>query len=127
MFDPPDDRSAGSDGTAREPSIRPLAAAPDPVAGAGLDALTPDPVSAAPRIDRLPFDGALGELQTVVGRLETGGLPLEESIALYERGVALHDHCARLLSGAELRVQRLVEQAGGSLRALDFDPDEADA
>jgi exodeoxyribonuclease VII small subunit len=76
-----------------------------------------------PALADLPFDAALAELQEVVGRLEAGGLPLEESIALYERGVALHDHCARLLTDAELRVQRLVEQAGGTLRALDFDPD----
>ena len=76
-----------------------------------------------PELANLPFDAALSELQEVVGRLEAGGLPLEESIALYERGVALHDHCARLLTDAELRVQRLVEQAGGTLRALDFDPD----
>ena len=77
----------------------------------------------AMRTESLPFDAALAELQEVVTKLETGGLPLEESIALYERGVALHDHCARLLTDAELRVQRLVEQAGGALRALDFDPD----
>ena len=76
-----------------------------------------------PALTNLAFDAALAELQEVVGRLEAGGLPLEESIALYERGVALHDHCARLLTDAELRVQRLVEQAGGTLRALDFDPD----
>jgi exodeoxyribonuclease VII small subunit len=75
-------------------------------------------------LDQLPFDQALAELQGVVSRLETGGLPLEESIALYERGVALHDHCARLLSDAELRVQRLVEQAGGSLRAIDLTPED---
>jgi exodeoxyribonuclease VII small subunit len=72
----------------------------------------------------MPFDVALAELQGVVGRLESGGLPLEESIALYERGVALHDHCGRLLTDAELRVQRLVEQAGGSLRAIDLSPDD---
>jgi exodeoxyribonuclease VII small subunit len=72
----------------------------------------------------LPFDQALAELQAVVSKLETGGLPLEESIALYERGVALHDHCARLLGDAELRVQRLVEQAGGSLRAIDLSPED---
>jgi exodeoxyribonuclease VII small subunit len=72
----------------------------------------------------VPFDQALAELQAVVSKLETGGLPLEESIALYERGVALHDHCARLLGDAELRVQRLVEQAGGSLRAIDLSPEE---
>jgi exodeoxyribonuclease VII small subunit len=78
---------------------------------------------AQPEIGNLAFDAALSELQSVVARLEEGGLPLEESIALYERGVALHDRCARLLTDAELRVQRLVEQAGGALRALDFDPD----
>lgn len=82
----------------------------------------PDPAIAA-----MPFDKALAELQQVVGRLETGGLPLEGSIELYERGVALHEHCARLLSGAELRVQRLVDQAGGALRTVDLSPDDGEA
>jgi exodeoxyribonuclease VII small subunit len=75
-------------------------------------------------IAALPFDKALAELQAVVGRLESGGLQLEESITLYERGVALHDHCSTLLTGAELRVQRLVEGAGGSLRTIDLRPDD---
>ena len=70
----------------------------------------------------LPFDAALAELQSVVGRLEDGGLALEASIALYERGMALHEHCAQLLGDAELRVQRLVEDAGGALRAIDLEP-----
>jgi exodeoxyribonuclease VII small subunit len=75
-------------------------------------------------ITALPFDKALAELQAVVARLEYGGLPLEESITLYERGVALHEHCAKLLGGAELRVQRLVEGAGGRLQTLDLRPDD---
>jgi exodeoxyribonuclease VII small subunit len=75
-------------------------------------------------IEGLPFDRALEELRVVVSRLEDGGLPLEGSIALYERGVALHDHCAGLLAAAELRVQRLVDAAGGSPRALDLRPDD---
>ena len=79
-----------------------------------------------PAILALPFDRALAELQAVVTRLETGGLPLEESIALYERGVALHEHCAALLAGAELRVARLVDSAGGSVRAVDLRPDDED-
>jgi exodeoxyribonuclease VII small subunit len=81
---------------------------------------------ASPNADiaALPFDKALAELQAVVGRLEAGGLQLEDSIALYERGVALHDHCSTLLTGAELRVQRLVEGAGGSLRTIDLRPDD---
>jgi len=83
-----------------------------------------DPQVAA--LAAMPFDKALAELQSVVGRLETGGLPLEGSIELYERGVALHEHCARLLKGAELRVQRLVEQTGGALRTVDLSPDDGE-
>ena len=103
--------------------------APSATTGTTRTATTgPTPTAATPTTDpdlaALPFDRALAELQGVVARLETGGLPLEESIVLYERGVALHDHCARLLTDAELRVQRLVDQAGGGLRALDFDPDD---
>ena len=75
-------------------------------------------------IDGMAFDQALAELQSVVARLETGGLPLESSIELYERGVRLHAHCARLLTQAELRVQRLVEGAGGRLAVLDLRPDD---
>lgn len=92
----------------------------------GSAAATPPGATPDPAIAGMPFDRALAELQAVVGRLEAGGLPLEESIALYERGVALHEHCAGLLASAELRVQRLVESAGGSLRAVDLRPDDED-
>lgn len=74
----------------------------------------------------LHFDQALEELRAVVARLEEGGLPLEESIALYERGTALHEHCARLLDSAEARVQRLVDDSGGRPRLLDLRPDDSD-
>jgi exodeoxyribonuclease VII small subunit len=83
--------------------------------------------SAAPTdLADLPFDRALEELRGVVARLEDGGLPLEESIALYERGAALHDHCARLLDGAEARVRRLVDGSGGRPTLMDLRPDDAD-
>ena len=84
-----------------------------------------DPVSSPPAVDGLAFDDALAELQRTVAELEAGGQSLEASIALYERGVALHERCARLLAEAELRVQRLVERAGGALAALDVRPDES--
>jgi exodeoxyribonuclease VII small subunit len=75
----------------------------------------------------MTFDKALDELRAVVTRLEEGGLPLEESIALYERGAALHEHCGTLLDSAELRVQRLVDGAGGSApRVMDLRPDDGD-
>ena len=73
---------------------------------------------AGPDVSGLTFDRALEELQATVAQLEAGGQPLEEAIVLYERGVALHEHCARLLADAELRVRRLVERAGGALETI---------
>ncbi len=88
------------------------------------DAVEPD---GPDEIASMTFDRALEELRSVVGRLEEGGLPLEESIALYERGAALHEHCGTLLDAAELRVQRLVDGAGGGApRVMDLRPEDGD-
>ncbi len=82
-----------------------------------------DPGLPAPRAAaELTFDAAIAELQEIVGRLETGGIPLERSIELYERGVALHERCELLLGDAELRVRRLVERAGGALESVGIEP-----
>jgi exodeoxyribonuclease VII small subunit len=78
------------------------------------------------RIAALPFDKALAEFKGVVEKLEAGNLPLESSIALFEQGVLLQRRCERMLSEAELRFQRLVEQAGGKVRALDLSLGEAE-
>lgn len=78
------------------------------------------------RINALPFDRALAEFKQVVEKLEAGNLPLEDSIALFEQGVLLQRRCEKLLSEAELRFQRLVEQAGGKVRTLDLSLGEAD-
>jgi len=87
----------------------------------------PDVEEARQEIAALPFDKALDELKAVVSRLEEGGLALEESIALYERGAALHEHCGKLLDSAELRVQRLVDgTGGGDAHLMDLRPDDAD-
>jgi exodeoxyribonuclease VII small subunit len=83
--------------------------------------------SAGQRIEALAFDAAMAELQSVVARLEAGNLPLEESIELYEQGALLHERCARLLSEAELRLQRLVEGPGSRLRTLDLSVDDGEA
>jgi exodeoxyribonuclease VII small subunit len=79
-----------------------------------------------PAIEALSFDDALAELQRTVSALEAGGQPLEEAIALYERGVALQARCDHLLGAAELRVQQLVARAGGALEAREVRPDEAE-
>jgi len=83
------------------------------------------PVETGP-VETLSFDAALAELQGVVAQLESGTLPLEDAIAAFERGVRLHERCSALLDQAELRVQRLVEEAGGALRAVDLENGDAD-
>ena len=56
--------------------------------------------------DRLSYEEAFEQLELVLGRLEAGDLPLEESLTLFERGAALSALCARKLDEAELRVRQ---------------------
>lgn len=65
-------------------------------------------------IKEMSFERALKELETIVSRLERGDVELEESIAIYERGEALKDHCDRLLKQAEAKVEKLTFNADGS-------------
>jgi exodeoxyribonuclease VII small subunit len=58
-------------------------------------------------VEELAFEEAFDELEETVRRLEAGGLTLEESMTLYERGQALAAHCGRQLDQAELRVRQL--------------------
>ena len=64
-------------------------------------------------ISKLPFEQALAELEEIVKALERGDVPLEKSIALYERGDALKQHCDRLLKAAEARVEKITTDASG--------------
>jgi exodeoxyribonuclease VII small subunit len=79
---------------------------------------------AATPVAELSFDAAVAELERTVGELEAGGLPLERTIALYERGVALQQRCEQLLADAELRVRRLVEGARGAVAEAELREDE---
>jgi exodeoxyribonuclease VII small subunit len=53
------------------------------------------------------YEKAYAELQEIVAKLESGEIPLEEALALYERGQALAKTCAGLLDKAELRIREL--------------------
>ena len=65
-------------------------------------------------IQRLTFEAALAELETIVERLEAGKVDLEESIAIYERGEKLKAHCEKLLKLAEERIEKITLKADGT-------------
>jgi len=67
-------------------------------------------------IQELSFETAFEELEAIIERLDSGELPLDESVNLYERGRKLATRCQALLDEAELRVQKLMDD--GSLEAL---------
>ena len=58
-------------------------------------------------IAALPFEKALAELEEIVRQLEGGRVPLEDSIAIFERGELLKRHCEGLLKQAEARIDRI--------------------
>ncbi len=64
-------------------------------------------------VQKLSFERAIEELESIVKRLEDGKVPLEESIAIYERGEALKRRCDELLRQAEARVDRITTDAAG--------------
>ena len=64
-------------------------------------------------IKKLTFEKAIEELESIVAKLEGGKVPLEESVAIYERGEALKRRCQELLSQAEARVEKITLDANG--------------
>ena len=56
------------------------------------------------------FESALSELEALVGQLEDGSLPLEQSLQLFERGVKLSRYCHSRLEEAEQRLEVLTER-----------------
>ena len=65
-------------------------------------------------VGQLPFERAIEELELIVRRLEDGKVPLEELVAIYERGEALKRRCEDLLRQAEARVQKITLDASGN-------------
>ncbi len=65
-------------------------------------------------VKEMSFEDAMGELERVVRDLEQGNVPLDQSIALYERGAALKAHCEAKLKEAEEKVEAITLDAGGA-------------
>lgn len=74
-------------------------------------------------VAEMSFEEAMAELERVVSQLESGQAPLDQSIALYERGEALRAHCDARLKDAELRVSKIIQGADGQAKGAEpFDP-----
>jgi len=68
------------------------------------------------------FEEHLQEAEAIVRELESGALPLEESLARYEKAVAALKACHAILDGAEKRVEALTRRADGTLETKPFEP-----
>jgi exodeoxyribonuclease VII small subunit len=70
------------------------------------------------------FEAAMRDLEELVERLEQGDLPLEESLAAFERGVMLTRTCQTALKEAEQKVEILLRKAGEPA-VENFTPEES--
>jgi len=81
------------------------------------------PIPKATKQETPDFETALRDLEELVERLEHGDLPLEESLAAFERGVMLTRACQSALKEAEQKVEILLKKAGEPA-VEDFMPEE---
>jgi exodeoxyribonuclease VII small subunit len=78
----------------------------------------------AQQIASMTFEDALSALEDVVRRLESGEVPLDKSIELYERGEALRRHCQARLDAAQARIEKIVAGPDGApSHSVPFDAD----
>jgi exodeoxyribonuclease VII small subunit len=68
------------------------------------------------------FEEALSKLEKIVSKLEKGDIPLEESLKLFEEGIRLSRFCNQKLDEAEKRVEILLKDREGNIKAQPYDP-----
>jgi exodeoxyribonuclease VII small subunit len=73
------------------------------------------------------FEQALSELETLVQKLETGDVPLEDALKTFERGVALTRQCQTALRTAQQKVEVLLAKNGDETVTPFDDEDDEDA
>ncbi len=72
-------------------------------------------------MEQLTFEEAYAQLETVVGALRDGQMPLDQALKHYQEGIQLVQHCNELLQNAQLTVQQLQVAADGSLSLNEVD------
>lgn len=74
----------------------------------------------------LTFEKALAELEQIVAKLEKGGISLNESLALFEKGVKMSRFLRAELDKAERKVEILLKDEKGNLKPEDFEAGTGD-
>jgi exodeoxyribonuclease VII small subunit len=69
------------------------------------------------------FEASLAELEQIVAEMESGDLPLQRALELFERGVQLSRYCQQQLDEAERKVEMLVKGPDGNISRVPFDAD----
>lgn len=66
------------------------------------------------------FESSLTELEEIVAKMENGDLPLQQALALFERGVHLSRYCQQQLDEAERKVELLIKGQDGNVLTIPF-------
>ncbi|MBL6762231.1 MAG: exodeoxyribonuclease VII small subunit [PS1 clade bacterium] len=80
-------------------------------------------VEIAEDILKLSFEQALNELESIVDRLETGDVALEESIEIYRRGSQLRAYCDEKLKSAQAKIEKITGDGSSGLGTEPLDAD----
>ncbi len=76
-------------------------------------------------VDKLSFEDAIKELTDIVGKIEQGEIPLQDSLEQYEKGMALIKQCRTILQKAEERIEKITkEEETENSDRQEKDPDE---
>ena len=67
-------------------------------------------------VANMSFEDAMKTLEDLVGRLESGNIDLQKSLEVYERAVAIREHCRKILDEADRKVQKIISTSGGDRR-----------
>lgn len=73
-------------------------------------------------ISKLSFEEAIKELGSIVGKIELGEIPLQDSLTQYERGMSLIQHCQAILKKAEKRIEKISQPEAKSQKETEDTP-----
>lgn len=71
-------------------------------------------------ITKLSFEDALKELEALKTKMESGTIPLDDALKLFERGNALKAHCESILANAKMKVEKIIENKDGHIDTVAF-------